>query len=60
MTAAESGEAMPQWWPAGATEERARTCGCDYCTELLARLDEHRSGVAVDGDHRTLDSFTQS
>jgi hypothetical protein len=51
---------MPQWWPAGATEAHARACGCDYCRDLLDRLDEHRDGIAVDGKHATIASFGQS
>ena len=48
----------PGWWPAGATEESARVCGCDYCLELLDRLEDHREGVAVDSENRTLSSFS--
>lgn len=62
MTKTESGDASqyPPWWPAGATEESARVCGCDYCQKLLDKLEQHRSGVAVDDENRTLDSFPRA
>lgn len=50
----------PGWWPDGADEEYARACGCDYCRDLLDRLNEHRDGIAADGEHATITSFVQS
>jgi len=56
---AEFGDATPKpgWWPTGATEASARECGCDYCQQLLDRLEQHREGVAIDEENRTLNSF---
>jgi hypothetical protein len=57
-----SGEATeyPPWWPPGLDEEYLCESNCDHCARLQELLDQHRSGVAIDGDHAPLDSFAQS
>jgi len=47
----------PEWWPAGCKEHYVRECNCPYCADLIAALEEHREGIAIDGEHNTLDSF---
>jgi len=47
----------PDWWPAGADEQYARECNCDYCAELIEALEQHRDGIAIDGENQPLDRF---
>lgn len=45
----------PEWWPAGATLQKVRTCNCQHCQNLLDGYAEWRQDKA--GEYRTLDAF---
>lgn len=55
-----SADAIPQWWPRGADEQLVRECNCDHCALLAEKLEEHRAGIAPDGETRTIDNFAQT
>jgi len=49
---------MPEFWPRGADESYVRECNCEWCAQLVDALEDWREGVAVDGEHATLESFS--
>lgn len=49
----------PGWWPDGADEALVRDCNCDRCGALVEALEDHRQGVAVDGEHATLSAYSE-
>lgn len=46
------------WWPSGASEQLARECNCDYCTQLVDKLDSERA--ARGGDEPATDDGDMS
>lgn len=52
------------WWPDGARESLVRECGCDWCNELIARLEHERAAeqgnapATEDGD-LSLEAFAE-
>lgn len=50
-------EPEPAWWPDGTDEGLVRDCNCEYCAELVDRLDRHQAGQAPDGEHASLTAF---
>lgn len=41
----------PDWWPSGADPDLVDECNCDYCNDLIDRLETWREG-RVPGDEK--------
>lgn len=48
----------PPWWPNGADEQLVKECNCQYCDDLIDALAQEREGIAVDGEHMSLQAIS--
>lgn len=52
------------WWPDGARESLVRECDCDWCNDLIARLEHERdaeqgNAPATEGGDLSLEAFAE-
>lgn len=51
---------VPPCWPVGVDPDNLCKSNCEYCDWLRTQLEQHRDGLAADGEHAAIDSFAES